>query len=74
MSDDTHISVPANGNVNEPGDADARLPMTPSQASYLKQLSSETGVPVNLNMNRHDAAKKISALEAKRGQAVPGDG
>lgn len=73
MDNDTHISVP-NGVGDQPGmDLDHDGPMTPSQASQLKSLAAEAGVPADVNLNRRDAAKKIDELQGKMTRGAAGD-
>ncbi len=70
-SDETYISVP--DNVPQEGDSTGRKskPMSGSQASQLKQLASELGVPVDLGLNADDAARKIDELQKKAPQNIP---
>ena len=71
MDNSTHISVP--DDVRTPtGDSDSG-PMTPAQASHLKALSAEAGVPADLGLNRADAAKRIEELERTMGRGGGAD-
>ena len=71
MDNSTHISVP--NNVAMPDDGEPTGPMTASQASRLKSLSAEAGVPADLGLNRIDAAKRIAELEGKMGRGGAAD-
>ncbi len=42
--------------------------MTGAQASYLKTLSEEAGVPFDENLSKAEASKHIDALQAKTGR------
>jgi hypothetical protein len=74
-NDQTHISVPNSvgdelgGNEQRPADK----PMTASQASHLKSLAAELGLPVDLNLTGREAMKKIEELERKAGRGAPKD-
>ena len=42
--------------------------MTGAQASYLKTLSEEAGVPFDETLNKAEASKAIDALQSKTGR------
>ncbi len=42
--------------------------MTGAQASYLKTLSEEAGVPFDETLSKAEASKQIDALQAKTGR------
>lgn len=42
--------------------------MTGAQASYLKTLSEEAGVPFDQELTKADASKRIDELQAKTGR------
>jgi Protein of unknown function (DUF3072) len=43
-------------------------PMTDAQASYLKTLSDEAGEPMDENLSKADASKRIDELQARTGR------
>lgn len=44
--------------------------MTGAQASYLKTLSEEAGVPFDPDLSKADASKRIDALQAETGRGT----
>lgn len=46
-------------------------PMTGAQRSYLKTLSDEAGVPMDENLTKAEASKRIDELQAKTGRGAP---
>ena len=76
MQDDkTYISVSGNvgGEVEGGSNGDDEKPLTPSQRAQLQSLSGETGLPVDLDVTRGEARRKISELEKKAGRTTPRD-
>ena len=45
-------------------------PMTGAQRSYLKTLSDEAGEPVNENLTKAEASKRIDELQRKTGRGL----
>ena len=45
-------------------------PMTGAQHSYLKTLSDEAGVPMDENLTKAEASKKIDELQHKTGRGL----
>ncbi|MGV3613932.1 MAG: DUF3072 domain-containing protein [Fimbriimonas sp.] len=43
-------------------------PMTGAQLSYLKTLSEEAGEPLDENLSKADASRRIEELQAKTGR------
>jgi hypothetical protein len=43
-------------------------PMTDAQASYLKTLADEAGEPMDENLSKADASKRIDELQDKTGR------
>lgn len=76
MQDDkTYISVSGNvgGEVEGTGNDDDGKPVTPSQRAQLQSLAGETGLPVDLDVTRGEARRKIAELEKKAGRTTPRD-
>ena len=48
-------------------------PMTASQASYLKTLSTEAGVAFEGDLTKAEASKRIDELQKKTGRGQPRD-
>lgn len=48
-------------------------PMTGAQRSYLKTLSDEAGEPMDENLTKAQAAKRIEELQQKTGRGVNKD-
>lgn len=44
--------------------------MTAAQASYLKTLSEEAGEPVDENLTKADASKRIDELQERTGRGL----
>lgn len=47
--------------------------MTGAQRSYLKTLSDEAGEPLDENLNKAEASKRIDALQHKTGRGLNSD-
>jgi hypothetical protein len=45
-------------------------PMTGAQRSYLKTLSDEAGEPMDENLTKAEASKRIDALQRKTGRGL----
>lgn len=45
-------------------------PMTGAQRSYLKTLSDEAGEPLDENLSKADASKRINELQQKTGRGL----
>ncbi len=45
-------------------------PMTAAQASYLQTLAREAGEPVDENLTKAEASKRIEELQAKTGRGA----
>ncbi len=45
-------------------------PMTGAQQSYLQTLSDEAGEPVDSNLTKAEASKRIEELQEKTGRGV----
>ena len=45
-------------------------PMTGAQQSYLKTLSEEAGVEVDVNLTKAEASKRIDELQHKTGRGL----
>ncbi len=45
-------------------------PMTGAQRSYLKTLSDEAGMPLEENLTKAEASKKINELQQKTGRGL----
>lgn len=55
--------------IKDPADLHtANEAMTASQANYLKQLSAEAGEEFDPDLSKAMAARRIAALEARRGR------
>jgi hypothetical protein len=48
-------------------------PMTGAQRSYLKTLSDEAGEPMDENLTKAEASKRIDALQRKTGRGLNKD-
>ena len=48
--------------------------MTGAQKSYLKTLSREAGEPVDENLSKADASKRIDELQEQTGRGADGSG
>ena len=60
-----------NGNLQKDPDdwKTGEEPMTAAQRSYLETLASEAGEPVEQDLSKADASKRIDALQEKTGRA-----
>lgn len=67
---ETNPKVEADGNaVKDPDDwTTGDEAMTGAQASYLKTLSEEAGVPFDDSLSKADASKRIDDLQEQTGR------
>ena len=74
-NDKTYISVSGNvgGEMEGKSNDDDRKPITPSQRTQLQSLAGETGLPVDLDVTRGEARRRIAELEKKAGRNTPND-
>lgn len=72
MDNDTHVSI-GDEMDESPGARAGDGPMTASQAAHLKSLAGAAGIPVDLNLSRREAAKRIDELEGKMARGTSGD-
>ena len=72
MSDQLNIKQSDNPPGNAEKDPDQWVtgdePMTGAQASYLQTLAEEADEPVDANLTKADASKKIDELQDKTGR------
>ena len=63
--------VAGSNTVKDPDDwSTGDEPMTGAQHSYLKTLSDEAGEPVEENLTKAEASKKINELQEKTGRGL----
>ena len=62
---------PRSNTVKDPDDwTTGDEPMTGAQRSYLKTLSDEAGEPLNENLTKAEASKRINELQHKTGRGL----
>jgi len=60
---------PASNTIKDPAEwTTGEESMTGAQASYLKTLSDEAGVPFDANLSKAEASQRIDELQAKTGR------
>lgn len=74
MTDKQTQNAPAAGNMKKDPDdwVTGEEPMTGAQRSYLKTLSEEAGQPLDENLTKADASRRIEELQASTGRHPPG--
>ena len=66
MSNDTNTSAGSRGLPRDPDEwKTGDEPMTAAQRSYLETLARDTGEPVDENLTKAEASKRIDDLRAK---------
>ncbi len=64
-------SVSGSNTIKDPDDwSTGDEPMTGAQRSYLKTLSDEAGEPLDENLTKAQASKKINELQQKTGRGL----
>jgi len=67
----TDFSRPGSNTVKDPDDwSTGDEPMTGAQRSYLKTLSDEAGEPLDENLTKAEASKRINELQQKTGRGL----
>jgi len=62
-----------NGAIKDPEEwTTGAEPMTGAQDSYLHTLAREAGKPVEADLTKAEASKKIDELQQKTGRGTPG--
>jgi hypothetical protein len=70
MSEKTHQTD--QGTIKDPAEwTTGDEPMTGAQESYLHTLAREAGEPVEEDLTKAEASKKIDALQEKTGRGKP---